>query len=148
MGVRATNVLPRVGYDLAKGVAANLKNYVTNRSTQFQNTINRDIVLVTMQDIRRAKVDLQNSAAIPGIVQYAQDQENDPTYDVVGEFTALIALIDAVIDSVTLTFPTDAGGFLLEKKFAPDGTYTFGTFTGPQLANLRTALDAIAAVVV
>lgn len=147
MAFRATNVLPEVGYRQARGVAANLKNYVINRSTQFQSETNRDVVLVTMQDIRRAKVDLQQAASVPGIVQYSRDQEDDNTYDLVSEFTALISLIDAAIDNVTATFPTQ-NGFLLEKKFAPDGTYTFGAFTGAQLASLRTALNAIAAAVV
>ena len=148
MAFRASSLLPQNGLNEAKGLALSVQSLSASRSTQFQNDTNADVVLATFQDLRRRRDALLTISTIPGMAQYARDQEDDQSYDVVAEFAAMVALIDAVLANIIATFPTDADDFLLEKKFAPDGTYTFRTFTGAQLAVLRGLLDDLVAGIV
>ncbi len=147
MAFLASNITPQLGYVEAKNIANFLKNYCSSRSTQFQLDTNADVILVTFHDLRRRKDELISIRSIPGIAQYAKDQEDDPAYDVVVEFDALIAAVEAVMSSIKTTFPTDVDGYLLEKQFNAQGTYDFQQFTGAQLATLRGLLDAVNAQV-
>lgn len=147
MAFLASNITPQLGYVEAKNIANFLKNFCLSRSTQFQSDTNADVILVTFHDLRRRRDELVNIGSIPGISQYAKDQEDDPTYDVAAEFNALIVSVEAVMSNIETTFPTDVDGYLLEKQFNAQGTYDFRQFTGAQLVTLRGLLDAVAAQV-
>ncbi len=145
MAFRATNILPQKGYDQAKKIATQLKSFSTNRSADLVGGGDSDQVLGTVDTMKLFKSQLNDVATIPGIGDYAKEQENDPTYDVAAEFIALLALIDAVITEVVSTFPVDGSGFLLAYTISPDGTQIARTFNVAAMVDLRAALDAVVA---
>lgn len=147
MAFKASNVLPEQGYRRAKQQAVSLKAYCAAKSARYAAGASADDVLGTRTDLVQYRAELNSVTTIPGIAAYAQVQENDETYSVAIEFNALIALIDAVIANIELTFPVDSGPtpYLLEKEFDGSGGYTFRQFTGANLATLRGLLDNVVA---
>jgi hypothetical protein len=81
------------------------------------------------------------------MVDYARQQIANPTEDIVAEFNAMTAQIDATITNIVTTFPKDVSGNLLFKKWV--GTNTGKTvdvqFLPADLANLRIQLNALLA---
>lgn len=86
-------------------------------------------------------------AATPGLAAYAQEQENDPAYDVVAEFNAMRAAAVAVRDWIITNFPTSAGGFIEKDTLNADGSITVRQFTPAQTVGLVAALDALVATI-
>lgn len=148
MAFRATNILPETGYDQAKKVATQVKRFSQNRSSDLVAGGDSDQILGTADTMLIYKEQFAALVTIPGIGDYAKEQENDPTYDVAAEFTAMLALIDAVIATVTAGFPVDASDFLLAYTFNPDGSQAPRAFTSGQTATIRAALDALDAGIV
>lgn len=148
MTFRATNVVPEAGYRTAKTHAVTAKQYAQRESNRLATQdVNADRILAIFHDCRRLRDELSAAKDVPNILAYARDQENDQTYDLVAEFNALIAALQAVMDDIETTFPTNASGYLLEKQFNAQGTYDFRQFTIAQTANIRTLLDAVVAQV-
>ena len=148
MAFRATNILPETGYDQAKKVATQVKRFSQNRSADLATGGNSDQILGTADTMLIYKGQLTDLATIPGIGDYAKDQENDPAYDVTAEFTAMLALIDAVIAAVTAGFPVDGSDFLLAYTFNPDGSQAPRSFAAPATVTIRAALDALDAGII
>jgi len=148
MAFFASNILPEEGLNRSKKLALQVKNYLSVRENQFLSDTNADVVLATFNDLKRYRDEFLSYRDIPGIAQYARDQENDQTYDVVTEFNAMITAIEAVITNIYSSFPKDANNFLLEKKLLVDGTYEFRIFTGVQLSTLRGLITAAIAQVI
>jgi len=143
MAFKALNIIPDKGYERAKEIAVRLRTYTVNTSGKLSSGATSVRVLGVLNSLIGYKNDFNLVKIIPGIVGYASDQENDPGYDVVVEFNALIAFIDTAISTITSTFPTDANGFLLANKFNPDGTLSPRSFTAAQMSGLTTALTDI-----
>lgn len=138
---------PATAFAHAKSVAVRVKTYCQNRRTQFQSATNRDVVLATSNDLRGWRGELAEAAAVPGIGQYAKDQENDQAYDVVAEFNALTSAIDEVVSFIVAAFPASVNGAIEEKSLNPDGSTSYLTFTAAQLGGLVTLLDAVIAAI-
>lgn len=105
--------------------------------------LDMDIVL------RGFKTELQDAAATPGIVDYAQGQLGDGTLDVAAEFSAMIAGIDDTVAWIRASFPVGSGqaaGYLLARTWGADGPVD-RQFTPTQTEGLRTQLDALIATV-
>lgn len=147
MAFKASNVLPAVEYENAKRVAVQLKSQAQYRSTAFASGATSAEILSMVDQLRTLRAKLDAAKAVPGIAAYAQAQENDGTYDVATEFTAMIAAIDAVITEVVTTFPKDVNGWMLINSINADGTLAPRAFTGAQLANIRSLLDSLAAAI-
>ncbi len=151
MAFKATNILLSRAYQLAKQNAAGLKTYATAAAARLAaGGTSEDVLNVLIQFVsyQRNLTAIQNT---PGIASYAITQEDDPAYDVVAEFTALLALIQAGIDLIVTTFPTqDVGGteYMLAYTLNADGSQTPRIFTPGNLAALRTNLSSIAAAVI
>ena len=148
MAFRATNILPETGYDQAKKVATQVKRFSQNRSSDLVAGGDSDQILGTADTMLIFKGQLTALTTIPGIGDYAKEQENDPTYDVAAEFTAMLALIDDVIATVTSGFPVDGSDFLLAYTFNPDGSQAPRSFTAPATVTIRAALDALDAGII
>jgi hypothetical protein len=88
------------------------------------------------------RAELVTAAAKPGIREYAVTAKNSPGLDVVVEFNAMIAAIDGITGWITANYPTDAGGYLLAKRFS-GGTIIDRTFTPAETATFRTQLAAL-----
>lgn len=102
--------------------------------------------LFQLIDNLRAPLGIFNSvASIPGIGAYAQAQFDDPGYDVVAEFTAMVNALQACIDWIVNNFPADAQGFIQAYKLNADGSRTASTFSSAQTAGLASALNTLIA---
>lgn len=145
MAFRASNALPDVGLDRAKKLALQLKGYLQQRNLQLQSTAGADVIMAIMSDVRTYRIDFLQIAAIPGIAEHARELENDPTYDVVAEFNAMLAAMSATVTEVVNTFPKDASGYWLEKQVAGDGNVIFRAFPPAATAQLRTRITAVIA---
>lgn len=91
-------------------------------------------------------------AAVPGIVQYAKDQKEDPSLNPVTEFNAMAAEVVTTLDWIRTNAPSDNfGGSSYYLTFdLPTGNTTRSsvlTFTAAQTTALRTQLDALIATI-
>ena len=111
MAFRANSIIPERAFAEAKGVAAATKLLAQKFITRFASGAEWKEVYELLQILinRRAKFDELKTT--PGIATYAQQQENDNTYDVVAEFTALLANITNVIDAIVSSAPKDVNDF-------------------------------------
>lgn len=144
MAFRATNVIPEQGFSRAKALAVNLKNFTSSRSIEYAGGANSERILNALNTLIAFRTQLNEVKTTPGIVQYAQDQEGDLTYDVAAEFVTLIALLETVIANIIITFPTDTGGFLLAVTLDGNGNIVHRVFSAAALAGIRADLDAVA----
>lgn len=94
--------------------------------------------------LKQERSAIVTASGTPGIVQFARDQKNSGTLDVVVEFNAMIAAIDGTTDWIDANFPKDGSGFLLAQTLTGSGPLD-RTFTPAQTAGLRTQLDAVVA---
>lgn len=81
------------------------------------------------------------------MADYAKAQVANPAEDIVAEFNAMTAQIDATITTIVSTFPKDVNGNLLFKKWlgVNTGRTTDNQFTPADLASLRTQLNTLIA---
>jgi len=146
MAFLALDQLPADGYAESRRLAANLRKILEIRSAELAaSDTNADVIISILYDVRAVRDRFNQIAAIPGIVVYAQSQEDNADYDVVAEFTSLVVAMEAVLDNIVNTFPKDASGFLLEKKWDVDMNYVYNVFTPAQTVNLRDLIDAVIA---
>ena len=148
MALRASNAVPARAYEEIKGVALQLQRQAQSRASSWASGGSASEVLAVLDNAVANKARLQTLAAVPGVAAYAQAQENDPGYDIIAEYNALISAIDGVINEIVTTMPTsNPGGFVEAFTLAADGSVTYRTFTAGQLSGVITALNAVVAAV-
>jgi len=130
----------------ARALAVQLSNAMAAGDTSAQTILNLLLQVKTLIDRWVAL------AATPGLAAYAQDQENDATYDVVAEFTAmrtaLVAVRDRIINDLpTASAPPGVAGRIAVYSIDATGTLIADLFTPAQTASLRADLDAFIATV-
>jgi hypothetical protein len=135
-------------FDRLQRQAAATKTYLQNqRVFMVAATCNADTPLSVIQHLGQVSILMATWATTPGLAQYARDQYNDPTYDVVAEFNAMKSAIDTARDTLITAFPKDAGGFILYQKINPDGSILLRTFTSAQLAGSVAQVDSVIAAI-
>ena len=147
MAFIATNILPAVQYDRAKTLASQAKLQADNRAASFASGATSAEVLATLANIKAFYDQLLVIRDVPGIAQYAKDQENDQSYDFVTELNVLLSAMVDVRDTILGAIPKDGNDWLLERKLNADGSYTYRTYTGAALAPLIADLQAVSAAV-
>lgn len=90
---------------------------------------------------------LNTWAATQGLVAYAQQQVNDPSYDIAAEFTAMRNAMVSARDGLIGMFPKDGSGFLLFLSLDALGNDVVRTFTQAQLAPAVSQIDAVIATI-
>ena len=116
------------------------------RTESLAGAIPSTRILNLFINLQQERIALVAAAATPGIVQFARDQKNNQTLDVVVEFTAMLVALDAVIAWISTNFPKDAGGFLLARSFSGT-TIVDRMFPSAQTAGLRAQLDTLIATI-
>lgn len=147
MAFLASGVIPAEQYQRAKRVAVQVKLLADTRAASFATGATSAEILSTVDNLRALKSALDEAKATPGIADYARSQEDNQAYDVVAEFNAMLAAIDAVIANVVTTIPKDGSGFLLVDRIETDGSLTPRDFTGPQLTGLVNELNSLSAAI-
>lgn len=144
MAFRATNIIPEQAFAQAKTLAATLKSYCVNRSNDYATGATGKNILDALSALISYKEQLESIRTTPGIGAYAQEQEGDPAYDVGAEFVTLLSLLDATIQDIIATFPTDGSGYLLAETLDASGNRIPRTFPGASLSGIRSNLNAVA----
>ncbi len=86
-------------------------------------------------------------SSIPGLVAYAQNEENDGGYDVVAEFSAMRIEAIGTRDWILTNFPTAASGEIIKDTLENDGSITVRQFTPAETAGLQSALGLLIATI-
>lgn len=148
MAFRASNEIAADAYSRAKVIANNVRvRSVISRLAMAAGDVDFNQVFDLRKALFAASAQLTSLRSTPGILVYAQEQEVDPTYDVVVEFDALVAAIDATIEDIAMALPVDGAGFLLVYQIGSGAALDPRLFTSAQTATLRTSLSAIEAAV-
>lgn len=105
------------------------------------------LILGTVRDILAARDAMQALAATPGLEAYAREQINNPALNLVAEYNAMIAAINAVRDWVSTNIPKDGTGYLLIQTISTELVVTDREFSSVSLGGLRTVLDTLIAAI-
>jgi hypothetical protein len=148
MAFRATNVIPQIAYQQVRATARNVKvnsdAFVSQMAASGANyTFLRDVYIF----LKNADTQFATLSAVPGIAEYAQQQEDDPTYNVGAEFTAMRNTIAAVLSWMNSNVPTSVTA-VAPTAWVQDGPLIATAFTAQQTAPLRTLLQAVSASIV
>lgn len=145
MAFKASNIIPSDAYQVVKRAATQLKlncqGFVsTLQASGADYNYLRDIYLTLV----RAKDQLNTLSTTPGLAAYAQDQENDPAYDVAAEFTGMLAAITGAITWMDTNVPTSVTA-KSPAEWSNNESMIVDTFSSGVTAGLRTALNAVVA---
>lgn len=134
-------------YNKAQSESIRVKAFAAQaRSALIAGSVSANAVIQIMTNLKSSIEVWDTVSGLPGIGQYAKDQEDDQTYDVVAEFNAMRTEAVAARDWVITNFPA-SGGFIQKDTLELDGAITVRQFTPAQTTGLQTALaDLIAAI--
>lgn len=132
----------RAYYELAQDTSRNLKNACSSLIARAAaGNINSSDIFGIYTRLGNDSATLTTIAGVQGITEYAQDQANDPAYNVGTEFTAMQNAIAGARSWVATNFPA-SGGFLQSHQIT-GGAIVERQFTPAQTAGLRTALQSV-----
>lgn len=148
MAFPATNQNLGDAYRLLKGRAADVRGQsVTLRAASLAGPVAADRILNFAQVLARSKTEMSTLSTVPGLAEYAQAQENNPTLNIATEFGLMITQIDATVAWIVANFPQDASGFKLAFTLLAAGVPVYRTFDTASLSTFRTTLDALIATI-
>lgn len=134
-------------YNRAQNESIRLKAFSTSaRDALLAGAVSANAVLQIMSTMKSSIEVWDAVSSLPGLVQFAKDQENDQTYDVVAEFLAMRNAAVAVRDWIITNFPV-AGGFIQKDTLELDGAITVRQFTTVQTVGLQTTLATLTAAI-
>lgn len=135
-------------YQKAQNEAIRVKSFATQaRAALLAGSVSANAVIQIMTNLKSSIEVWDSVSSLPGIAQYARDQEDDQTYDVVAEFLAMRTQAVAARDWVITNFPKSAGDFIEKDTLEADGAITVRQFTPAQTTGLQVALaDLIASI--
>jgi hypothetical protein len=116
------------------------------RSTLAANNVPWTDFVRVQASLSWALTQMDAAAAVPGMEQYAKDQEGDQAYNVAADYTAMRTAVLAIRDWIYTNMPR-SGNFVATQQLAQDGTLTDAIYTPAQTAGLRTLIDNFKATV-
>ncbi len=138
-------------YQKAQNESIRVKQFATNaRNALVAGVVSANAVIQVMTNLKSSIEVWDSVSSLSGIAQYARDQEDDQTYNVVAEFSAMRTEAVAAVDWVFNNFPKDNASpfYIIKDILETDGSITVRQFTPAQTVGLQTALaDLIAAIV-
>jgi len=144
MAFRATNVVPQRAYLQVKGTATNVKNNCTTFVAQMAASgANYSLLRDIRVFLANANAQFTTLAATPGLAAYAQQQEDDEAYDVVAEFAAMQAAINAALTWMNTNVPLSVQA-VPPAQWTDNGPTIATVFTVAQTAGFRAQLTAVA----
>lgn len=137
------------GFALVNATANKLKQRVQALSTASgAGPTSRQQYLDLQRSLDEAITRWSQVGALPGIVEYARAQLDNPTLDVVAEFTTMRDAAIALRDWINTNFPRDATSqAVLVYAYNAAGIPTELTFTSGQTATFRAQANAFTATV-
>jgi hypothetical protein len=129
---------------LTQQAAASKQYLQAQRALMVAATCDAGVPLSVVQHLAQTTSMMTEWSQTPGIVEYAQAQYDDPSYNVVAEFTTMMNAMNAALTGLSSTFPVDGGGWLLYQRFQA-GAIVHRQFTAAQLAAAVSLIDAVIA---
>lgn len=139
----ASSIVPAKGYIRAKEIARAQDLKCAERITQLSGDIDADIIWSWYTDLYTARQQLLEIAAIPGIVAFAIEQEDDPTIDLPAAFNAMLSAIEAAATWIYQALPRDGAGYVLIHTTTTTGVLLPRMFAPAATAPLIPLLQAI-----
>lgn len=93
--------------------------------------------------LMNAQAVFARAAGLAGIADYVAAQRGATAEQVVAAFTAMSDTVASAVTWIAANLPKDAGGYLLIRTIAADGTMAYRSFPSASLATLRAVLQAI-----
>ncbi len=137
-------------YQKAQNEAIRVKTFSTSaRNALLAGVVSANAVIQIMTNLKSSVEVWDTVSSLPGMGQYAKDQEDDQTYDVVAEFLAMRNAAVACVDWVFDNFPKDSASpfYILKDQLETDGAITVRQFSTAQTVGLQTALADLTAAV-
>jgi hypothetical protein len=106
-----------------------------------------DRILGYAATIANCRDDLVRYTAVNGIEAYVRSQINNPTLNLVAEYTAMLTQITATRAWIISNFPHDASNYLLYQTLDGAGRIVVRTFSPAETATFRTQLTALLATI-
>lgn len=146
------NLTPAVQFAFALRLAAQIKREaIVHRDRAVAGSVSAaDLYTGLLDTLVNNRAGLETARTTPGIVVYAQEQADDPAYDIAAEFTAMMSEIDATISWLETNFPVSNQGFLELWSWVGDGSGALvaNIITNPgELSALETRLNALIATI-
>jgi hypothetical protein len=140
MAFLASTVSLQVAFENLLNIALQQKTYLANWSTRLQSNITALDAMEIVSSVNRAVAAMNTIAATPGLDVYAQQQFDNPAYDVVAEFNAMRNSLVAITNWLKANIPANAitvtNGEAVGAVYAPAVT-----------APLKTLVDAARATI-
>ena len=142
MSFKVTSVYLQEVYPSLMQLIRETRNELINYRKDFVATGSdyhklRQLFLSMRNKRTRLNVDKQ----IPGLVQYAQTQQDDVTYNIVAEFNTAMPNLQAIINRLILDMPKGPGDLVLGETWTDANGVTPRAFTPSELSALVTAID-------
>ena len=147
MTIPVNDIQLATGLEQLMGVAVDVKKQTLEiRTLASVDGMGRRQLVVYMARLSRAVTRINELGNVPGLAQYAKDQYNNPTLEIVTEFQTFRAACVQLRDWVYNNFPKHTSGAWLVSEFANDGTETMMTFTAAQLGQFVSHCDTLLAL--
>jgi hypothetical protein len=148
MAFKATALSTSDAFGRLRNQAASTKGFLqTHRAMMVAPTCDAQMALEVIRHLGTVGPLMSGWASTPGLAAYARAQTDDPNYDVVAEFNAMLNAINSAKTTLTNMFPKDGSGFILYQTIQPNGSLQNRTFTVAQLAGAVVQIDAVIATI-
>ncbi len=119
---------------------------ISIRDKCLAGTASATEILTFMTNLADIRTSMDLMAAVPGLSAFAQTQYNNPGLDIVSQYNAMIAAIDAARIWMRDNFPRAATTLeALERTIDANGRTVARVFTAPSVAPLASLLDTVIA---
>ena len=136
--------LPAQAWDTLRNTAGQVKVNSTNlRNDSAAGNVQADRVLRYVAMLADSLDSLARWTQVPGLLPYVREQLDAPTFDVVAEYNVMRTQMELTRNWVLENFPLDVNGYLLYHTFGGGGRLNVRLLSPPQLAGLRTQIDAL-----
>jgi hypothetical protein len=145
MTLPLSTVTASVAYTAIQDAGINLSSYIrlvqagiTAGSVPSQDllaTLGSAVALLA-----QAQALVANAPLAASVETLIQQQANDPTLDVVGEFAASMTALAALISAIQTDFPKDSSGYLMDRIFSTTGGVSSVAFAPSLLPTVPAAL--------
>lgn len=107
--------------------------------------VDSETIIALYRYLTQTKARLTSFSSLSGIMQYVKDAEDDQTYDISAEITAVTSAITDTQSWIENNFPA-SGGYLLFLRIV-NSVITPRVFTPANTAGLRTELAVITGLI-
>jgi hypothetical protein len=148
MAFKATALSTSDAFGRLRSQAASTKGFLqTHRAMMVAPTCDAQAALEVIRHLGHVGGLMSSWASTPGLAAYARAQVDDPNYDVVAEFNAMLSAINSAKTTLINMFPKDGSGYILYQKIQANGSLENRTFTAVQLVGAVAEIDAVIATI-